>query len=59
MVGVTLQALEEAVNGLEIGLDGDELVACQRVADRLSAKLGVAYGEFVPSSCGISMPPPP
>jgi hypothetical protein len=46
VVGVTLQALDEAVNGLELGLDGDELVACQRAADRLSAKLGVAYGEF-------------
>ena len=46
MVEVTLHALDEAVNGLELGLDGDELVACQRAADRLSAKLGVAYGEF-------------
>ncbi|CAN5803222.1 hypothetical protein BH24ACT2_BH24ACT2_19360 [soil metagenome] len=27
VVGVTLQALDEAVNGLELGLDGDELVA--------------------------------
>jgi hypothetical protein len=43
---VALQALDEAVNGLEIGLDGAELVQVQRAADRLSAKLGVAYGEF-------------
>ncbi len=43
---MTLQALEEAVEALELGLDGDELVACQRTGDRLSAKLGVAYGEF-------------
>ncbi|HVL03960.1 MAG TPA: hypothetical protein VM386_05945, partial [Acidimicrobiales bacterium] len=42
----TLEALEEAVDGLEISLDGAELVQCQRAADRLIAKLGVAYGEF-------------
>ena len=35
VVGVTLQALDEEVNGLELGLDGAELVACQRAADRL------------------------
>jgi hypothetical protein len=43
---VTLQALDEAVNDLELGLDGVELVARQRATDRLGAKLGVAYGEF-------------
>ena len=43
---MALQALDEAVNGLEIGLDGAELVQVQRAADRLSAKLGVAYGDF-------------
>ncbi|CAN5768527.1 hypothetical protein BH24ACT2_BH24ACT2_11560 [soil metagenome] len=59
VVGVTLQALDEAVNGLELGLDGDELVACQRAADRLSAKLGVAYGEFDSlASCGVDVTTP-
>jgi hypothetical protein len=36
---VTVEALSEAVDGLELGLDGAELVATQRVLDRLSAKL--------------------
>jgi hypothetical protein len=49
-MGVALQALDEAVNGLELGLDGAELAACQRAADRLSAKLGVAYGDCASSS---------
>ena len=46
MVLETLQALDEAVDGLELGLDGAELVRCQRALDRLSAKLGAAYGDF-------------
>ena len=42
----TLQVLDEAVDGLELSLDGAELVRCQRALDRLSAKLVAAYGEF-------------
>ena len=41
-----LAALEAAVEGLELGLDAEELAACQRLLDRLSAKLGAAYAEF-------------
>ena len=47
----TLQALDEAVDGLELSLDGAELVRCQRALDRLSAKLGAAYGEFDAAEC--------
>ena len=41
-----LEALEAAVEGLELRLDGDELVAAQRCVDRLVAKLALAYGDF-------------
>ena len=41
-----LEALEAAVEGLELDVDGDELVAAQRCVDRLAAKLALAYGDF-------------
>ncbi len=41
-----MEALEAAVEGLELRLDGDELVAAQRCVDRLAAKLALAYGDF-------------
>ena len=34
------------MESLELGLDGDELAGCQRLLDRLAAKLGAAYGAF-------------
>ncbi len=46
MVQATLDALDEAVDGLRIGLDRAELGQVQRAVDRLSAKLVAAYGEF-------------
>ncbi len=46
MLPATPDALDEVVDGLEIGLDGAELAQVQAAADRLLAKLGVAYGDF-------------
>ena len=45
-MAAVLEALEAAVEGLELDVDGDELVAAQRCVDRLVAKLALAYGDF-------------
>ncbi len=42
----TLDALDDAIESLDIGLDRDELSQAQRALDRLSAKLVAAYGAF-------------
>jgi hypothetical protein len=59
VVQATVDVLGEAVEGLILGLNGAELASTQRIADRLSAKLVVAYASSTPLSCGTSMPPPP
>lgn len=41
-----LATLEAAVKDLELSLDGAELARCQHLLDRLSAKVGAAYGDF-------------
>ena len=41
-----MDVLGEAVEGLVLGLDSTELTSAQRILDRLSAKLVMAYGEF-------------
>ncbi len=46
MVQVTVDVLGEAVDGMVLGLDSTELTSTQRILDRLSAKLVVAYGDF-------------
>ncbi len=42
----TLETLGEAIESLEIGFDGAELAQAFHLADRLSAKLSVALGDF-------------
>ncbi len=55
----TPDALDQVVDGLEIGLDGAELAQVQAAADRLLAKLGVAYGDFDAPRAGTWMRPRP
>jgi hypothetical protein len=42
----TISALREAIDGLEIPVDGDALTACMGLLDRLTAKVTCAVGEF-------------
>jgi hypothetical protein len=54
----TLDALDDAIESLDIGLDRDELSQAQRALDHLSAKLVAAYGAFDAADSGTSTPPP-
>jgi hypothetical protein len=52
VVQATVDVLAEAVEDLELGLDSAELTSAQRILDRLSAKLVVAYGDLVGGAQG-------
>ncbi len=54
-----LKELGEAVEQLEIPLDGHTLVRVLAIRDRLDARIAQAVGAFDAAGCGTSMPPPP